>query len=415
MKNKILKSIICYFFAATVFTLSGSCNQGGSAYIGPSERHIAYHRKDTAIIKKDIPTPKAKTSLVADTVTFDRIYNDIARYIAGMKQEQGSRLTPLEKDTVWIRHSRNFDNSWRQLTQNRLDKMNTWAATELVSQRKLNQDVFYPFSGPDILHAGTFFPHVKHYHLFALERAGSLPDLLKMKPQNIETYLNSIYSSLSDVFTKSYFITHNMLTDLQRENVNGAVPLICVFLVRTKHEIVNIRYFHLNDNGSETPVNKDSAIHSNDFVKVFFRTPGDTLLQVASYIKCDLSDQGITANNGLAALLNNMPQSTTYLKSASYLLHYKNFNILRAIILQKSSTILEDDTGVPYKYLAKDKWNITLYGRYITPVSSFSGVFQDDLQKAYQDTLHKPKELPFSLGYHWGTNYQNLIKAERKN
>ena len=39
-----------------------------------------------------------------------------------------------------------------------------------------------------------------------------------------------------------------------------------------------------------------------------------------------------------------------------------------------------------------------------------------DLQKAYQigDSLKQIKKLPFSLGYHWGSNYQNLIKAERK-
>jgi len=301
--------------------------------------------------------------------------------------------------------------------------MDAWAASELAQQRKNNLDVFYPLSGPDILHAGTFFPDAKQYHLYALERAGSLPDLKKMKPQALNNYLNDVYTSLGDVFTKSYFITHKMLTDLQRENVNGTLPLVCVFLVRTNHKIVNVKYFHLNDDGSETRLNDDSAArHTNDFAKVYyclnskFCTPvPDSIIQIVSYMKCDLADEGLKANKGLTAFLKNMPVSITYLKSASYLLHYKFFNSLRDAILLKSQTILEDDTGIPYKYFAKDKWNIFLYGTYVKPVDNFSGVFQDDLQKAYQDTLaQRPKKLPFSLGYHWGTNDQNLIKAEHK-
>ena len=120
-------------------------------------------------------------------------------------------------------------------------------------------------------------------------------------------------------------------------------------------------------------------------------------------------------NKPLQTYLNNMPECYTYLKSASYLLHYKFFTTLRNAILDKSQAILEDDTGIPFKYIPKDKWTFSLYGTYVTPVDNFSGVFQDDLQKAYQDTAtYKVKKLPFSLGYHWGTNNQNLLKAERK-
>ncbi len=62
-----------------------------------------------------------------------------------------------------------------------------------------------------------------------------------------------------------------------------------------------------------------------------------------------------------------------------------------------------------------DKWYVSLYGVYTTPVKDFSGVFQEDLLDAYHDTIiRKTKQLPFSLGYHWGTNIQNLIKAKRR-
>ena len=117
------------------------------------------------------------------------------------------------------------------------------------------------------------------------------------------------------------------------------------------------------------------------------------------------------------AFLNKMPVSTTYIKSASYLLHNPTFSVMRNAVLKKSASIVQDDTGVPYRYLPSKDWKLTFYGNYIKPVSSFpSGFYQLDLQKAYHigDSLKQVKPLPFSLGYHWGSNYQNLIKAERK-
>jgi hypothetical protein len=408
--------------ASLIVILSGaimfSCNEQGPKQ-NPSEKGLAAGKKDSAQSK--IST--AESANVAkrsadDTVSFNRKFNDIARYIAGMKQLPGSDLDNLEKDTVWIRHARNFDKAWAPLETKRLKPMSDWAATELVEQRKQNLDVFYPLSGPDILHVNAFFNNAKHYHLYALERTGSLPDLKHMKTKEIDTYLNDVYTSLGDVFTKSYFITHKMLTDLQKQNVNGTLALICVFLVRSNHTVINVKYCHLNDDGSDKLLNKDSAaIHTNDFVKVYFKSNVDSSagVQMLTYMKCDLADGGLKDNKGLTAFINNMPTSVTYLKSASYLLHYKFFNTLRQAILDKSQTILEDDTGIPFKYLPKDKWNVYLYGSYVKPVSDFSGVFQDDLMKAYHDsTSSKPKQLPFSLGYHWGTNSQNLIKAEHK-
>jgi hypothetical protein len=365
------------------------------------------------------PAPVVAKPVNIDTVTPNRKYNDIARYIAGMKQLDGSTLpAALEKDTVWIRYSKNFTYEWGHADNVRLKPMAKWAVTELAEQRKQNLDVFYPFSGPDILHANVLFPQAKHYHLYGLERAGALPELTKMKTKDIDAYMTEVYGSLDDILTKSYFITKNMLNDLQKNNVNGTLPLMCIFLVRSNYEIVNVKYYHLNDDGTDSPLNKDSVpAHTNDFVKVYFRHPGDTCIQVASYMKCNMVDAEIQKNTGLMAFLNKMPISTTYIKSASYLLHNPTFSIMRNAVLKKSASIIQDDTGVPYRYLPSKDWKLTFYGNYIRPVSSFpSGFYQLDLQKAYHvgDSLKQVKPLPFSLGYHWGSNYQNLIKAERK-
>ncbi|MGP8216433.1 MAG: hypothetical protein ACLQQ4_12760 [Bacteroidia bacterium] len=411
MIKKVFKVLIyCLLPLIVAISCSNSPTKNSTTSVQPAPK------TDTA--KKAVPA-KAAAPVNPDTVTPDRRFNDIARYIAGMEQEPGSTLpASLEKDTVWIRFSKNFNWEWNHAEDVRLKPMAQWAVTELDAQRKANLDVFYPFSGPDILHANILFPQAKHYHLYGLERAGAMPDFKRMKASDIESYLADVYGSLNDILGKSYFITKNMLNDLQKNKVDGTLPLISIFLVRNNYEIVNVKYYHLYPDGTDKPLSKDSTpTHTNDFVKVFFKHPGDTLIQVASYMKCNMVDDEIKKNAGLMAYLANMPISTTYIKSASYLLHNPTFKVMRDAVLNKSMSIIQDDTGVPYRYLPAKDWTLTFYGSYVMPVSSFpKGFFQADLQKAYHisDSLKQVKKLPFSLGYHWSSNYQNLIKAERK-
>jgi hypothetical protein len=412
---KIVKTLFYSFIPVMVGAIAISCGNNQSQETPPPVP--PQPKVDTT--KKAPAPPKPVSKQALDTVTPNRKYNDIARYIAGMKQLPGSTLpATLEKDTVWIRFAKTFDSEWAHDKATRLDPMASWGNTELAEQHKANLDVFYPFSGPDILHANVLFPNAKRYHLYGLERAGALPDLNKMKPKVVESYLEEVYTSLSDILTKSYFITKNMLNDLQQNNVNGTLPLASIFLVRSGYQIVNVKYFHINEDGTEVQLKKDSVpVHSNDFVKVYFKYDKDSTVQVMSYLKCDLSDGGLQKNKGVTAWLDAMPVSYTYIKSASYLLHNPFFSAMRAVILKKSQTILQDDTGMPYKYLPGKDWNLAFYGAYIMPVSSFPrGFYQTDLQKAYHnaDSLKQLKKLPFSLGYHWGSSVQNLMKAERK-
>jgi hypothetical protein len=101
-------------------------------------------------------------------------------------------------------------------------------------------------------------------------------------------------------------------------------------------------------------------------------------------------------------------------KAASYLLHYETFSKIKDLTIAKSSSLLQDDTGIPYRFLAKD-YSLNLYGKYTIPVKNFSasGHYQKDLAKMYADSS-KVKSLPFSLGYHWQDNNQNYMLFVKK-
>ena len=96
-------------------------------------------------------------------------------------------------------------------------------------------------------------------------------------------------------------------------------------------------------------------------------------------------------------------------------MHYGSFSDIRKIVQQKSQSILEDDTGIPYKYFDGLEWDINLFGMYVMPVKDFSeSRFQIDLNEAYSNMDMYKGKLPFSLGYHWGSKAQNQMLYIKK-
>ena len=342
---------------------------------------------------------------------YDHAYNNMSRYIAGLAKDSGSAFPQiLTKAATWKKYSDVANAEWKKVDSIRLLKMDDWAKAELENERKNTKTIFYPFSGPDALHVITFFPNAKNYYLFALESLGSFPSFEKMDTATANNYINTVQNSLEDVFDKSYFITRKMMNDLSKTNVNGSTPLICLFLVRTDHKILNLKYYHLKGDGSyeETTIDSLKSFVKIDFIKNNSETPRSIY-----YFRTNLENKPYAKNIALQGFLNKLDSFDTYLKSASYLLHYKTFSTIKDYILARSGTVLEDDTGIPFSSFDPKIWHINLYGKYVKPVRDFSGVYQKDLQAEYERSPSKQK-LPFSLGYHWGDKNQNLIKATRK-
>jgi hypothetical protein len=222
---------------------------------------------------------------------------------------------------------------------------------------------------------------------------------------------------LNDLFKKSYFITMNMIGDLQKDKVNGVLPLICLFMARTGNEILDIKRIEFNENGDLLIDSLTKNNHPNKItaIKIDFinqRDPKNP--RSLYYFRADLSDNALKYNIGLQKFLDGFQHTIGYFKSASYLAHYREFSMIRTLMLEKCDYIIQDDTGIPYRFFDKNKWEIQLYGKYVKPVKDFSGVEQLDLRRAYENDT-TVKALPFSLGYHWGTQNQNLMKFARKN
>lgn len=414
--------------------------------------------------------------------------DDAARYLAGLPPAENSPYRSLTDDH-WRAYQRGFDSAWQDLEHNRFQPMRAWQAQILASEIDPALPLYYPFGGPDMIHALMLYPRSHHYLLFGLEPPGAF--LLDPETPAAERHqlLDAVQWALRDIYQRSYFITGRMSSDLNRPQLDGVLPLLLVFIARAGYEVVSIEQGRLTADGEfslkaqdamgqegrgdeespsreqgrkraqapnptlapepsaarETPA-QDKAPPSDASgsaepslrdanktatgscpeirgVRVRFRAHGDpgyaagaadAMTRQATYFQIDVSDSGLRDCAALDLYLKRLAPTNTFVKSASYLMHYGTFNRIRALTLQVSASIFQDDTGVPYRDLDPADWDILLFGRYTQPIKDFSGVFQPDLNQAYLTKAHRVAELPFEMGYHWWTSAQNHLLALKR-
>lgn len=355
--------------------------------------------------KKSDATKKDSVKSQAE-IKFDRTFNDYALFISGISGKPGSVLGNTDSTPAFTEHKNAFGKRWDEMDQNRLSLMRKWAGDEIHTRVNKNLNTFYPFSGPDFLHVYQIFPHSKKYMFLANEPVGDVPDLKAMNDKDRAEYLKSIAASLGDIFKRSYFITGRMMSQIPR--VKGVIPVFMVFMARNNCEIINIEKIQLNKD-AKTAVRAGSAQGGLlEGVRITFRPAGNKAdIRTLEYFCCDVSDDGLTKTPELLTYIGAFGKSNTFVKAASYLMHYGTFSKIREKTKEISAGILEDDTGIPLRYL--EGFKPVLFGKYVKPIEDFSGVYQADLDKLYKDKADEVRPLPFSLGYHWKNKDQNYM------
>lgn len=394
----ITAAAACYITACVEAHSNNSSKKApvaGPAHEGPKSTEL----------KKDTPAAEKKA-----TSRFDEI-----SAILGGINAQGNSLAHLYDSSAWKENRDFMSSSWKKLETSRLTKLDSWSQKELTGPNKNCKTVFYPFSGPDFLTANAFFPKAQKIVMLGLEPIGSLPEIGKFNNTEAKDYSEDFKHSLNDIFQRSYFITQYMLRDFQKQKVNGLLPVLCFFIKKTGHSITDIRY--LVKKGNDTIVENDYNTKANYFgVKVICEK--DSIKKEVYYFRYDVSNKQFNDTCVFYKFINaNSKDAVTYIKSASYLLHANFMTNMKKLILRNSLYVLEDDTGIPYDDIDKEKkYDIKLYGRYVKPIKDFPYLrMQTSIVKAFEKDSASIPDLPFHLGYHWQSRQDLLIFASRKN
>jgi hypothetical protein len=340
------------------------------------------------------------------TVARSSSSTDAARYLAGLPVGDNSSLSALTRDPRWQAHAAAMNTAFAQLEQRQLSNIRVWRSDMIPPGG--SKTCLYYFSGPDFLYADTFFPDCTTYILGGLESVDPMPDLLTVPQSSLDSTLQNIQISLNTILQFSFFKTKDMREDFQRGQLKGVLPIIFVFLARTGKDISAVDYVSLTSSGTVVSGNQ-GATHG---LKINFSDPASGAEKVLYFFTADLSDDGAKKNAGVLRFVEQFAPTNSFLKAASYLMHEGHFTTIRSSILNVSSLILEDDSGIPVRYFAPDKWTLRFSGAYSGPIELFKNFYQSDLRQYYQAS--SPKTLTFSFGYQWNRHNSTLILAVRK-
>ncbi len=339
---------------------------------------------------------EAKAPLVADSAL-----NRAARFYAGMSKD-GIEMNATDA-AAWDEYSKTIRDLLDQ-SEKTTSQMDSLATKDFADFRDSIDYVFYPLSAADFLYPITLYPNADTYFLCGLEHTGSP---FGSKVNTTYAHYAAYRTALQTFLGRSFFITKDMKNDFQTKELDGVYSVIAMLMAVKGYEIISIDYRTVDANGKLVPADTTGNILEYKFFK-----SGSTHEQTLIYYSGNCFDEAFEP--GLKKYLDTtlaQHKVGTYLKAASFFMCEEYMSMMRSIIVDNSYTVVEDDSGIPYRFFT-EKYNVTLYGSYVHPAPVFGkNAHQPDLQEIYARDKDKIRPLPFRIGYNVNSNW---LVARRK-
>lgn len=358
------------------------------------------------------PAPKATDTTATDSsrikrqtpaLVLNHTFNDVARVLAGQMVDSTSKYYQVTQTERFEKYSVEHEEHFKKYMDSKIKNLRSWADEQLELDRASCDTVLYPFSGPDFTYLFNMYPSAHTYYMFGLEPVGIVPEIPESRHQ-LSTMLKILHGSISDNLNLSFFKTIDMSYDLRRSEIRGTIPILMFFMSKAGVHIQNIRHVHINPMGQLEEKKAEARIEKDysEAVEISFIRPGEDKISTLVYMSTDISNQGMKHNTSVNRLIGSMSRFNVIIKSASYLLHRYDFSSIRSLILEKARTVVQDDSGIPYKYISDEKlWKVDCFGEYSRPISLFSSRGQSDYKKAFSE---RAKKIDFRYGYNSPSN-----------
>ena len=371
----------------------------------PSENTLPNNNQISAPGTIGIPDNKSRAAPITGLAIQNKVdslseaqINSFASFLAG--EERYEEWKNERKTRDWIQYKKNLITQWRHFYVSNFQHFLKWSSTEVYPQLPSTYNVFYPFSGPDALHVLTLYPHATNYIMVGQESIGSLENLYRdcQNPRTLGPRLTRLNLGINSLIVRSFFVTADMAHQVTRSDV-GVVPFIVIQLRLLGYSVTRIEYV--------TP----------QYAKIDFNKLGKQ--STIHYLSTDLTNTGLAKIavpeiTKLHQLLDMNRPFMGFVKSASYLMHNPPFETVRNRLLNDATTVVQDDSGIPYRHFSQWKsssnthWVAYPYGQYTKPFGTFGGIkayIQVDLQKAFAQA----KPMPFRLGYGYSRAPSNVV------
>ncbi len=306
-----------------------------------------------------------------------RYYADGDKPAQGFPYLQGAARVQAEQ--AWVYYQKTMG-----------QPMSQWASAEIRFPGE--GTVLYPFSGPDLVTLLQLFPNAGRYVMVANQFAGepaAVATMSKVRLQNFQVKFLREWLK----FTRLGFFRTDDLNDDQRDQKGqiGVTTILIAFALFAGYDVVDVHPIVLEPQAGQF-VRASGPWKS---VRLVLRK-GDVSTTV-DYVSIDLSDGFLKQNQGAREWLANMSRNPVFLKAASHLLQMPSFTVLRDILAERATMVVQDETGLDYSVLSRIG-NVELYGNFLFPHELFNRNRQASLAAAYKASkIVKP--LPFGFSY----------------
>ena len=333
-----------------------------------------------------------------------------AKFLAGIPLPADVPLAALQKPAAYREHATAFENLWARYNEHYFSPMRAWSAVELAPKIPYGSPVAYFFGGPDALAAMAYYPEAGDYLLGGLEPVGIVPAPESLDAVRLGTALKNLRQSSEVILSFGHFITKDMKTQLEAADFRGVLPLLMTFVAMSGGEVLDVCYFSIRKDGGVTnsgPAPGSSHGSCSGVRVTFCRSPGAAPQRI-HYVQADVSDEGLGSGGAALAWAASFGRTNVYLKAASYLMHEPYFSKVRKFLLENSTSVLQDDSGIPLKYFQDGRWRCWFFGKYSGTLDIFKKYYQADMVKAFELS---GEPLPFGTGYKWRAGASNLMLA----
>ncbi|HPA18092.1 MAG TPA: hypothetical protein PLU30_10110 [Verrucomicrobiae bacterium] len=335
-------------------------------------------------------------------------WDAVARLLAGMP---GQGFDSVRAQRCWAEHAAEMDKAWMRFQGGRMAKIRSWSTAEMGDIHGRCGTIFYPFSGPDLAHVVAFFPRAKTYVLCALEPVSPPPDLSAMSGGEWAVALAAMRAPMLTAINYTYFITKDMRRDFARSALKGNLPPLLSFAARLGLRVDSVESVTLDDDGSPVVAPGWTGASPRG---VRLRVRRGTGSSDVYYFSADLGNGALGRDGRLSRFLSALGSRATFMKSASYLMHEGSFSGVRALVLDGSAAILQDDSGIPLSGLDPRWWDLRFYGNYRGTLDMFRQYYQPALREIFESGGARVRPLDFGVGYKFSPDDTVLMLARRR-
>ncbi len=298
--------------------------------------------------------------------------------------------------------------------------------------KDIPKKVVYPFAGGDLSTALTVFPDADEITTISLEPVGDPRDLGTLTGSDLTSALKQVEKELKFLYRVNFSNTLNMIDAMR----GGKLPTELIFALSALkihgYEVVSLRYFSINPDGSIHYLDDDDLKKVGDPVKAAaqkrnwffanaelqFKRPNGRV-QVYRHIRANLGNDdgagigpGTKSDPRVIKHLEAKGQVAAMTKAASYLLSWESFSIIRNYLLEHVAWMVSDATGVAPKWGRPAGFEYETYGQFVGPHIQAGNSISKDWRAEFD--AEPKRELPFRFGYYDKKNANHLIIIAKK-